>query len=162
MDQSLFTKDEYFETFVDPEFQSDIFFKTDQELFEDLLKISNTKHYRHLRFLSSKHLSTVMKLRFVNMPLSFIFLLQGKNYYYIIWETLDTKEATYVWSIDKDITNLKLRLRQIDNILKEIKVQGKMAYISSKEDSFQRIYHEYSKGDHGFLKWKTELEKLLI
>jgi hypothetical protein len=160
-DKSLFTMDEYFDTFADEKFKSNTFYSNDKELFEDLLTISNTKHYKHLRFLSSKHSHDTMKLRFVHKPFSFIFLIQGDRNYHIIWETLDTEEATYVWHITKDINLLKMTLRKIEDIINVIKVQGKTAYISSTEDPFRRIYHDYSELVDGFVKWKGELENIL-
>lgn len=161
IDKTLFTMDEYFDTFADDNFKSNTFYNNDKELFEDLLSISNTKHYKHLRFLSSKHSHDIMKLRFVHKPFSFIFLIQGDRNYHIVWETLDTEEATYVWHITKDINVLKMTLRKIEDIINVIKVQGKTAYISSTEDPFRRIYHDYSDLVDGFVKWKGELESIL-
>jgi len=161
IDKTLFTMDEYFDTFADEKFKSNTFYSNDKELFEDLLTISNTKHYKHLRFLSSKHSHDIMKLRFVHKPFSFIFLIQGDRNYHIVWETLDTEEATYVWHITKDINVLKMTLRKIEDIINVIKVQGKTAYISSTDDAFRRIYHDYSDLVDGFVKWKGELESIL-
>jgi len=161
LDKSIFTMDEYFGTFADEKFKSNTFYSNDKELFEDLLTISNTKHYKHLRFLSSKHSHDTMKLRFVHKPFSFIFLIQGDRNYHIVWETLDTEEATYVWHITKDINVLKMTLRKIEDIINVIKVQGKTPYISSTDDQFRRIYHDYSEVVDGFVKWKGELENIL-
>lgn len=161
IDKSLFTMDEYFDTFADKKFKSNTFYKDEKELFEDILSITNTKHYKHLRFLSSKHAHDILKLKFVHKPFSFIFLIQGDRNYHIIWETLDTEEATYVWHIAKDINVLKMTLRKIEDIINLIKVQGKTAYINSTEDPFRRIYHDYSEIVDGFVKWKGELESIL-
>jgi hypothetical protein len=161
IDKSIFTMDEYFDTFSDEKFKSNTFYNNDKELFEDLLTISNTKHYRHLRFLSSKHSHEIMKLRFVHKPFSFIFLIQGDRNFHIVWETLDTEEATYIWHIDKNLQVLKMTLRKIEDIINVIKVQGKTAYLSSTEDPFRRIYHDYSEFVDGFVKWKGELENIL-
>jgi len=54
-----------------------------------------------------------------------------------------------------------MAFRKIENIINEIKVQGKISYINSTEDSFSRIYHDYSESTDGFVKWKGELESLL-
>jgi len=161
IDKALFTMDEYFDTFADNEVKSNVFYGSDKELFDDLLKISNTKHYNHLRFLSSKHSHEKMKLQFIHKPFSFIFLVEGGKNYHIIWETLDTEEATYVWQINKDLSALMERLRKIEVIINTMKVNGKTAYISETEDLFRRIYHDYSQVGEGFVKWKCELEKLL-
>ena len=42
-----------------------------------------------------------MKIRFVLQPFSFVFLLAGKDHHYIVLETLDTEEATYIWKTGK-------------------------------------------------------------
>jgi hypothetical protein len=160
-DKSLFTMDEYFDAFADETFKSNTFYNNDRELFEDLLTISDTKHYKHLRYLSSLHSHDIMKLRFIHKPFSFIFLVQGERNYHIIWETLDTEEATYVWHIAKDLQALKMMLRKIEDIINVIKVQGKTAYIHSTDDPFRRIYHDYSDLVDGFVKWKGELESIL-
>ena len=114
-----------------------------------------------MRFLSSKHCHEIMKLRFVHKPISFVFLIKGDKNYHIIWETLDTEEATYVWHFSQDVNELKIGLRKIEDILNVIKVQGKSAYINSTEDEFRRIYHDYSELIDGFVKWKGELERIL-
>lgn len=161
IDKNLFTMDEYFYTFVDEKFKSNTFYNNEKDFFEDLLNISNTKHYKQLRFLSSKHSHEIMKLRFIHKPFSFIFLIEGDRNYHIIWETLDTEEATYVWHIAKDINILKLTLQKLENIINLIKVQGKTAYINTVDEPFRRIYHDYSEFADGFLKWKAELENYL-
>ncbi len=161
IDKSLFTMDEYFDTFSDNKFKSNTFYQNDKELFEDMMAISNTKHYKHLRYLSSKHAYGVMKLRFVLKPFSFIFLIEGERNYHIIWETLNTEEATYIWHTPKDLKQLKMALRKIEDIINVIKIQGKIAYISSSEDNYKRIYHDYSDLVDGFVKWKGELEQIL-
>ena len=158
IDKSLFTMDEYFEMFGDEKVKSDTFYKNDRELFEDLISISQTKHYKHLRYLSSRHAHTLLKLRFVHKPISFLFLIEGDRNYHLIWETLDTREATYIWHIDKSLAQLKISLRHIEDIINIIKVQGKTAYLNSADEPFRRIYHDYSELVDGFVKWKGELE----
>lgn len=161
VDKTLFTMDEYFESLTDKRLQANAFYSNENELFEDLISITQTKHYKHLRFLSSQHTFHIMKLRFVLKPFSFLFLLEGERHYHIVWETIDTKEATYIWHIDKDLSILKMTLRKIEDIINVIKVQGKIAYLNANEDSFQRIRHDYSELIDGFIKWKGELENYL-
>lgn len=160
-DKNLFTLDEFFDGFKDNTLKSNVFYGHEDELLDDLLLISKTKHYKHLRYLSSIHAHNTMKLRFIHKPLSFIFLITGERKYHIVWETLDTEEATYVWHIEKDIKILKLSLQKIEDILNIIKVQGKTAYINSNEFNAQRIFHDYSEVADGFIKWKSELENYL-
>lgn len=161
VDKSLFTMDEYFDSFADEKFQSNTFHKNEQDLFDDLLHISKTKHYKHLRYLSSIHAYHIMKLRFVHKPMSFLFLVEGECNYHIIWETLDTTEATYVWHIAKNLDLLKTTLRKIEHIINVIKVQGRIAYLNSHDDPFRRIKHDYSELIDGFIKWKGSIESYL-
>jgi hypothetical protein len=162
IDKSIFTMEEYLDSYNEHGGKVNVFHASDTELFDDLLHISNTKHYSNLQYLSQKHAHTVMKLRFIHKPLSFIFLLEGTQQYHVIWETLDTQEATYIWRCEKDLQALKNTVQKIEQIINLIKVQGKIAYINSKEDSFQRIIHDYSDVQNGFLKWKGELEMWLV
>ena len=162
IEKNVFAIDEYFDMFKEEKVKSNALYNDYKELFEDILTISNTKHYLHLRFLSNNHCHKIMKLRYVLKPFSFIFLIEGDRNYHIIWETLDTKEATYIWHIIKDKNILKMTLRKIEDIINTIKVQGKTAYINSPEEPFKRIYHDYtSEKINDFIKWKGELESIL-
>jgi len=161
IDKTLFTMDEYFESLTDKHLQANSFYNSENELFEDLISITSTKHYKNLRFLSSQHAFHIMKLRFILKPFSFLFLLEGERHFHIVWETIDTKEATYIWHTDKDLNILKMTLRKVEDIINVIKVQGKIAYINANDDNFQRIKHDYSDLIDGFVKWKGELENYL-
>ncbi len=158
---NLLTMEEYFKHYGEEKLRPNAFFENENKLFENILSIKQTKHYHHLRFLSQHHVHNIMKLRFVHTPLSFVFLLQGERHYHLVWETLDTKEATYIWHCDKTIEALKNQVRKIEDIINIVKVQGKNAYINSSDDQFRRIYHDYSALQHGFLKWKNNLESYL-
>ncbi len=72
--QTLFTMDSILTHLLTTDSSQMAFYNDDKELFEDLLTISNTKHYKHLRFLSSKHSHNIMKLRFVHKPFHSYFL----------------------------------------------------------------------------------------
>jgi len=161
IDKSLFTMDDCFDLINEGKSSSNPFYNNDRDLFDDILQISDTKHYKHLRFLSARHAYNIMKLRFVLKPFSFIFLIEGEKMYHIVWETLDTEEATYIWHIDKNKEKLKLKLSKIEDIINIIKVQGKTAYINSYDDGYNRVFHDYSDFIDGFVKWKTELESFI-
>ena len=161
VDKSLFTMEEYFDTLTGEQFKSNTFYSNEKDLLDDLLQISDTKHYKNLRYLSDIHAHHIMKLRFVIKPFSFIFLIAGEKKYHIVWETLDSEEATYVWHVDKDLKILKTTLQKIEDIINVIKVQGKIAYINTSEDPFRRVFHDYSDLKDGFIKWKAELESIL-
>lgn len=159
-DEQLFTKDEYLAAFVDEEAQQ--LFKDDNEFFENLLENSKTKHHNHLMFLSSKHKHDLQKLRFVHNPFSFVFLLQGSVKFHIVWETLDTAEATYIWTFDNDQNNLPEVLASTNNTIGLILREGKNEYISQHKENFNRVFHDYSDLQHGFKHWKEEIEIIIL
>jgi len=161
VDRNLFTMEEYFDAFADNKLKPGTFYTNDNNFLEDLLNVSATKHYKHLRFLSSKHATEVMKLRFTQNPFSFFFLIQGERNYHIVWETLNTAEATYIWSIEKAPDVLKSTLKQLEDIMNLIKFKGRTAYLIMEEDSFSRVYHDYTEPADGFVKWKIEIERIL-
>lgn len=136
-------------------------YSSEQELLDDILKNKNAKHYRHLVYLSQKHENSILKLRFVLSPFSFVFLLSGRQQYHIVWETLDTEEATYIWHVDKNISALKNRLKQIDLDLGVIRSKGRQHYMGIQTENFCRIVHDYSVDRKGFVLWKDLLEEML-
>jgi len=136
-----------------------IFYKEDIELLNDILTVQNTKHRGHLEYLAYKQ-SKAEKLRFLFKPFSFIFLLEGGNQFYIIWETLDTSEATYIWPVGKQPDTLLFEFNKIESVILSIKQGGKMSYVGSTNDLFRRLYHDYSEVNNGFPKWRLELEAI--
>ncbi len=160
-DKVVFTMEEYFENYVDENYKPDTFHENEVKLIEDMVLISNSKHYNHLSYLSKKHAHNKMKLRFIHRPFSFLFLIQGQSNYHIIWETLDTQEATYVWHSPREIEFLKHTFREVESIINNLIFNGKTDYIKSSHDNFNRIYHDYTENENGFEKWKNELEKIL-
>ncbi|HEY8783091.1 MAG TPA: hypothetical protein VIM16_15805 [Mucilaginibacter sp.] len=98
--------------------QEQLIYTNEEDLLENILALKPYKHHRHLRYLSQKHERTILKPRFVLEPFSFVFLLLGNNQYHLIWETLDTEEATYVWHIEKSLHELEKRIKQIDKLLR--------------------------------------------
>lgn len=156
--QTLLTMEELFNAISDNKVDAAAFYKDEKSLADDLLLITETKHYHHLQYLSSKHAFGVLRLRFILKPFSFLFLLEGSEHYHLVWETLDTEEATYAWPVEKDEAKLKLALKKVEDVIHLVKVQGKVAYISSEEKNYRRIFHKYSEGVKGFVKWKGELE----
>jgi len=153
--------EESFDALSNQSVKSNTFYQNADDLLSDLLKITQTKHYKNLRYLSSLHAHSIMKLRFVLKPLSFVFLVTGERYYYLVWETLDTAEATYIWRSERNKDALKACLYKVEDILNIIKVQGKIAYINTGDDSLKRIYHDYSDLKEGFIRWKGELDSCL-
>lgn len=129
------------------------------ELLEDILKKENYKHQKHLHFLAQRHDRSVLKIRFVLTPFSFVFLLTGENNYHIVLETLDTEEATYLWHFPKDKQLLKSKLKDIDEQLGIIRNNGRQAFLANQPDNFSRALHDYSDDKKGFVIWKDALEE---
>jgi superfamily II DNA or RNA helicase len=137
-------------------------FKSEKDLIDDILSVKDSKHYHHLKFLAAQHLSSVLKIRFVLQPFSFLFLLQGEKKYHIIWETLNSEEATYVWHFEKTMDALRNGLSEIERVLNEIKNTGKQDYLNKDHPNFSRIMHDYSAAQKGFIVWKGFLEQRLV
>jgi superfamily II DNA or RNA helicase len=137
-------------------------FDSEEEFLENILKNKNFRHYRNIRYLANKHVSIIMKLRFVINPFSFVFLLQGTDQFHIVMETLDTEEATYIWHIDKDMTLLKNKLKEIDLSINVIRNDGRQVFLESQPQNFTRILHDYTDERKGFVIWKDLLEETLL
>jgi superfamily II DNA or RNA helicase len=137
-------------------------FESDQQLVDDILAVKNSKHYHQLKYLSSQHLSQVLKLRFILNPFSFLFLLAGESKYHLVWETLNSEEATYIWHFDKNTEALRAGLKEVDAVLKEIKETGKQDYLKKEHTDFSRVMHDYSDTKNGFVNWKGMLEEKLL
>jgi hypothetical protein len=103
-----------------------------------------------------------LKIRFVLNPFSFLFLLAGDKKYHIVWETLNSEEATYIWHFEKTIDALRNGLNEIEAILSEIKNTGKQDYLKKDHPNFSRIMHDYSDAQQGFTVWKGLLEERLV
>jgi len=131
------------------------------ELLNDFLKNQNYKHQTHLQYLAKHHERTVLKIRFVLNPFSFVFLLAGKKGFHIVLETLNTEEATYIWHFDKDRQFIPDILKQIDNYLNIIRNNGRQAFIENPPNNFSKVLHDYSTDKKGFIIWKNLIEERL-
>jgi hypothetical protein len=80
----------------------------------------------------------------------------------MVWETLNSEEATYVWHFEKNIETLRTGLKEIEVILQEIKATGKQDYLKKDHTNFSRIIHDYSDANKGFIQWKAALEERLL
>jgi hypothetical protein len=77
-------------------------------------------------------------------------------------ETLETREATYIWHIEKDRQELRNQLHAIDKQLNIIRNDGRQAFLESQPMNFNRILHDYSEDQKGFVLWKDLLEESLV
>lgn len=131
------------------------------ELLNDFLQNQNYKHQKHLQYLANHHERTILKIRFVLNPFSFVFLLAGKKGFHIVLETLNTEEATYIWHFDNDKQSLPDKLKQVDNYLNNIRNNGRQVFIENPPDNFSRILHDYTVDRKGFIIWKDLIEERL-
>ncbi|HMG14235.1 MAG TPA: DEAD/DEAH box helicase, partial [Saprospiraceae bacterium] len=137
-------------------------FNTGEELLANILNAGNYKHQKQLQYLANRHDRSVLKMRFVLSPFSFVFLLTGKFQYHIVLETLDTEEATYLWHFPKERQLLKSNLLEIDEQLGIIRNKGRQAFLVNQPSNFTRIIHDYSDGKKGFIIWKDLLEEQIV
>lgn len=147
----------------DPKHQAVGFlYESGEALLEDILKNATVKHFSQLRFLADRHERSILKLRFVLSPFSFVFLVAGTEQYHIVFETLDTEEATYIWHLPKDKKQLPESLRQVNDALNIIRQQGRHYFLSTHPAGFSKILHDYSNDRKGFIVWRDYLEERLI
>jgi superfamily II DNA or RNA helicase len=137
-------------------------YETGEALLEDMLKYTQFKHHRHLRYLADKHAGHLIKVRYALQPFSFVFMLEGPTHFHLILETLDTEEASYLWHFPKKITELPRRLNEINQHLVIIRNQGRQKFLMSPPVNFSRIHHDYADAQKGFITWKDMLIERLI
>ncbi len=135
---------------------------SEDELLAEVLKQKDSKHFHQLQYLAEKHNKSILKLRFVLMPFSFVFLLNGEKQFHVIWETLDTEEATFIWHVEKNKEVLKEKLALIDKDLGLIRNKGRQAFTETNPLNFSRIIHDYTEPHKGFVIWKDQLEERLL
>ncbi|PZR23756.1 MAG: restriction endonuclease subunit R [Citrobacter freundii] len=132
-----------------------------EELLAEVLSKGNYRHQRQLHYLSENHVGTVLKIRFVLSPFSFVFLLEGNERYHLVLETLDTDEATYLWHVPKNMQELKAAIQQIDQQLTQIRNEGRQRFLETNPENFSRVVHDYSDEMKGFVVWKGAVEERL-
>ncbi|WP_273277577.1 DEAD/DEAH box helicase, partial [Maribacter polysiphoniae] len=151
--QNILTSDELQE-------QSKIYSNA-EELLNEILKNKQYKHSQHIQYLAERHESSIMKIRFVLNPFSFVFLLAGEQSYFVVLETLDTEEATYIWHAPKNKSSLIEEVKQIDSQLSIIREKGRQTFLENSPENFARIMHDYSDNQKGFILWKFALEEII-
>ncbi|NEW79875.1 MAG: DEAD/DEAH box helicase family protein [Gelidibacter sp.] len=140
--------------------EQDKIYSNAEDLLNEILKNKQYKHSQNIQYLADRHENQVMKIRFVLNPFSFVFLLAGENSYFIVLETLDTEEATYIWHTPKNKASLIEEVKQIDNQLSVIREKGRQTFLEKGPENFTRIIHDYSDNKKGFIIWKSALEEV--
>lgn len=95
-------------------------------------------------------------------PFAFIFLIEGIDNQYLVMETVDTEEATYLWCMPKNINELKLEIQKIDSQLNTIRNEGRQKFLESNPIDFSKVQHDYMDSKKGFIVWKEHLEERLF
>ena len=137
-------------------------YESGEEMLEDMLKHTQFKHHRQLCYLADKHAGHLVKIRFVLQPFSFVFLLEGIEQFHIILETLDTEKASYLWHFPKRVSELPIRLKEIDNHLNIIRELGRQEFLKASPENFSRLLHDYVDIQRGFIIWKDMLEERIV
>jgi hypothetical protein len=130
-------------------------------LLDQLGRHKKSKHYDHLRYLAARQEAAAFRLRITAKPVSFIFVIKDKQHPYVVWETYETEEATYIWKLTD--LDKKEQAAEVNGLLDKIvwlRAGNKIQYIRSKPPNFWRIEHDYREGDGGFEKWKAYLTGL--
>jgi len=146
---------------IETENKTQKLFPSNIELLSSILDKKDVKHYRQLKYLANKHNNSLLKLRFITQPFSFVFIISGKFQHHIILETLNTEEATYVWHIVKKSSDINLQLNLINDDLNIIQVKGRQHFLEKQPDNFSRIIHDYSDSKKGYIVWRDTLEMML-
>jgi hypothetical protein len=136
-------------------------YPSEDVLLQNLLSKTNSKHYKQLRYLASKHERTCLKLWFVLNPISFVFLPSGSEQFYRVLETYDTEEATYIWRLKKDFEVLTQKFKYIDQDLNMIRNKGGQFFLESTPFNFSKIIYDYTDDRKGFILWTSLLEECL-
>lgn len=140
----------------------DSFFGSEDHLLETLLNYNKYVHHKQLLYLAKQHKYQKLKIRFLLNPFSFVFLIEGKLKYHIILETLDTKEATYIWHLSKESTQFEKELANINLKLKLIRINGRQHFLKTNPKNFSKIIHDYTESKKAFYNWKNALEERLV
>lgn len=137
-------------------------FNSKHNLIDIILNNDKYLHSRHLNYLSKNHNHTQMRIRYVLHSFAFVFLLVGEHKNHIVLETLDSKEATYIWHLSKDSKIFQKELQRVNNELNFIKNNGRQLFLEKHSEDFSKIIHDYTASDKAYFNWKNALEERLI
>jgi hypothetical protein len=129
-------------------------------------------HEKHLRYLSSMHLGSLMVVRLMQNEKkenSLLYLLKGAKGYFFAWETANTANATYLWMVEgtagmeaKEAKLLiKIRYIDVENALNFMRNENREVYLKRAPKNFFRVLHSEYELDGGFEDWKQKLESLI-
>lgn len=133
----------------------------ENELIDKLVSGNEYIHSRELRYLAEKHQKGISAIRYLLTPFSLTFILKGNQQFYLVLETIDTEEATYIWDLGSDSSTENIRIGAIEEQLDNIRKFGRQTFLQSAPLNFTRIIHDYSDPRKGFVLWKSQIESLM-
>jgi hypothetical protein len=168
LDKSLFTADEMFNTFSETEEAGNVFGAPDEDLLRQIMELRKVRNVKQLHYLAGKLHDSNEKIRFTLSPLfGFLFIMKGKRCNHFIWELLNS-HATYVWSYEKDGSQLEQQFSELEKILQFIRVNGRKEYRNNYHLTHSFIFHAVNHKDanskliDGFPRWRNQLLEKLI
>jgi hypothetical protein len=168
LDKSLFTADEMFNTFSETAEAGNVFGTPDEDILRQILELRKVRNVKQLHYLAGKLHDSIEKIRFTLSPLfGFIFIMKGKLCNHFIWELLNS-HATYVWSYEKDGSQIERQFSELEKILHFIRINGRQEYRNNyhltHNFTFHAIRHKdaNSKLVDGFPRWRNQLLEKLI
>ena len=135
---------------------------TSEVFMERAFKFKDAKHHFQLKYLSDKHLGKIFKLRFTVSPFAFLFLVEGKQKFFFVFETFNDELATYIWECEKNKDTLKTKFKEVENLMASFEETNRQKYLETEPNGFYRIYHNYINEVDGFNRWKDDFEKILM
>ncbi|WP_276131907.1 hypothetical protein [Polluticoccus soli] len=134
-----------------------------KSLMEKIASESKTKHHQHLQFLAENQDQSLVKLKMTGKPVSFLFALATGKARYIVWETYNTEEATYIWRIGL-AEDFSKAMQIIEDDIIEMRNSRKRAYRKDNRDNpdFTIIEHQYGLPGNGFDKWRAAFEVFVL
>lgn len=147
------------------ELNKDLDLFTAEEIVDQIAELEKSLHYLQLSYLVKYQVTAESKLLFVTKPSSFIFTIENlvAQHLYVIWETVDTEEATYIWEYPQraevDLSELR---RKVESTVQEVLRIGKSAYINRQVPGFYRVMHNYTAetDKQGFAAWLEGFQKI--
>jgi hypothetical protein len=124
------------------------------ELLSENLKF---KHEKYLKVLCDYQL-TECPLYMTHTPTAFMFATERNNQWHFIFETVDTSNATYIWSYDKDINQEKATSKAVQEVSMLIAV-GRMNYRKTKPRNCEIISHYINEVNDSESYWSKQLGK---
>jgi hypothetical protein len=129
---------------------------------KQLIETEKFLHSNQLKFLSKKHCSETMYLRFIPNPhFAFLFLLENNKNCFFIFETVDAQLATYIWVSKKSKKALMAKLEEVKKCIAIIKRNNRQEYKKTNPNDFFCIHHDY-KSSNTFNTWKERLDEIIL